>query len=625
MKSFTARAHLHSSLALAVAFLLGCSGSAAAYWNKDWTIRKKIIVNTTPKGAEISDPIGSTFVLIRLPEGVFQFGAAKEDGSDIRFIAEDDKTVLPFHLERYDPLMGEAFAWVKVPDVKPGAQTSFWMYYGNAGQSEPASDPKGTYDAETVLVYHFAERGAPANDSTKNANNAENAGTPVDGSMIGGGIRLGGAPVSIPASPTLQWNEGAAVTISAWVKPITLSPGARLLSRLEGTSGFAMGLDNGIPFVEVNGQRSAAGAPVEINTWHHLAAVAVGSKITLFLDGVEYGNLPAGLPALNSSILLGGENETALTGEMDELEIARVARPTGFVKFAAYNQGGEKSANLLSLGVDEQRHGWFSGGGGTLAVLFGSLTVDGWIVIAILAVMLLISWGVMVSKTRYLNAVSKGNAEFLKQWHQVAQDLTVLDQADNEGAKSLGGRVDSKRRVIRQGSVYRIYHIGVEEIRHRFDAGPKNSVKVLSAQSIEAIRASLDGGLVREQQRLNDKMVLLTIAISGGPFLGLLGTVIGVMITFAAIAAAGDVNVNAIAPGIAAALLATVAGLAVAIPSLFGYNYLITRIKNATSDMHVFIDEFVAKIAEFYRPRESDYLPRDVGYYDPRVGTETGA
>ena len=55
-------------------------------------------------------------------------------------------------------------------------------------------------------------------------------------------------------------------------------------------------------------------------------------------------------------------------------------------------------------------------------------------------------------------------------------------------------------------------------------------------------------------QRLNRLMVVLTIAISGGPFLGLLGTVVGVMITFAAIAASGDVNVNAIAPGIAAAL-----------------------------------------------------------------------
>lgn len=70
------------------------------------------------------------------------------------------------------------------------------------------------------------------------------------------------------------------------------------------------------------------------------------------------------------------------------------------------------------------------------------------------------------------------------------------------------------------------------------------------------------------------------------------------MITFAAIAASGDVNVNAIAPGIAAALVATVAGLAVAIPALFGYNYLGTRIKEISADMHVFVDEFVAKIAE---------------------------
>ena len=120
----------------------------------------------------------------------------------------------------------------------------------------------------------------------------------------------------------------------------------------------------------------------------------------------------------------------------------------------------------------------------------------------------------------------------------------------------------------------------------------------LTTQAVNAIRATMDGALVRELQKLNSQMVLLTIAISGGPFLGLLGTVVGVMITFAAIAASGDVNVNAIAPGIAAALVATVAGLAVAIPALFGYNYLGSRIKEISADMHVFVDEFVAKIAE---------------------------
>ena len=94
--------------------------------------------------------------------------------------------------------------------------------------------------------------------------------------------------------------------------------------------------------------------------------------------------------------------------------------------------------------------------------------------------------------------------------------------------------------------------------------------------------------------------VLLTIAISGGPFLGLLGTVVGVMITFAAIALSGDVNVNAIAPGTAAALAATVAGLSVAIPALFGYNWLNTRIKAISADNRVFVDEFVTRVAEQY-------------------------
>ena len=114
------------------------------------------------------------------------------------------------------------------------------------------------------------------------------------------------------------------------------------------------------------------------------------------------------------------------------------------------------------------------------------------------------------------------------------------------------------------------------------------------------MRATLHSGLVKETQNLNSNLVFLTIGIAGGPYLGLLGTVIGVMITFAVIAKSGQVEVNSIAPGIAGALLATVAGLAVAIPALFAYSYISSRIKDAISDMEIFIDEFVARIAEVY-------------------------
>jgi biopolymer transport protein ExbB len=129
----------------------------------------------------------------------------------------------------------------------------------------------------------------------------------------------------------------------------------------------------------------------------------------------------------------------------------------------------------------------------------------------------------------------------------------------------------------------------------------------LPGRSIQAIRASLDAGMVHENHKLTDGLVYLTISIAGGPYVGLLGTVVGVMITFAIIAKSGEVNVNSIAPGIASALLATVVGLIVAIPALFIYSYLNGRIKTVMANMQVFIDEFVAKMAEFYRPpNESD-------------------
>jgi biopolymer transport protein ExbB len=151
-------------------------------------------------------------------------------------------------------------------------------------------------------------------------------------------------------------------------------------------------------------------------------------------------------------------------------------------------------------------------------------------------------------------------------------------------------------------TLYRLYHHGVRELNKRIEGQTVSAQRsmVLSAQSTEAIRAAMDATMTRLQQSLSSQMVLLTIAISGGPFLGLLGTVIGVMITFAAIALSGDVNVNAIAPGTAAALAATVAGLSVAIPALFGYNWLNTRIKNINADNRVFVDEFVTRIAEQY-------------------------
>jgi len=594
---------------------IAASAQASSWWNSEWTARKKIVLDTTAAGAGVSDPVGSVPVLIRLYDGNFQFTGAQPDGSDLRFVADDNKTLLAFHLEKFDPLLNEAFVWVKVPDLKPGAQTIIWLYYANAsGKAGKAEDAKATYDGDTALVYHFAEHGQPAYDSTVSGSNGQNAGLPSDNAMIGTGLRLDGkTTVSIPPAPALFWTEGGAMTWTAWVKFGSPQPQAVFFSRRNGNKYFLIGADNGVPFAAVTyqgaGVRSGAASPVAPNSWHHLAVVASGEKINLYVDGESYTVLQAPLPALDGPIVLGGDGVGGLmntggffSGEIDELQISKIARSIGALKVAAMGQGKEGTAKFLTVGEDEHESSWLSGlKTGYIGVIVSSLSVDGWVVIGILAVMFAISSTVMIRKASYLNRIGKGNVQFLDEWSHVAADLSALENTGDNDAKNMSGRLGAKEhRAMMNTPLYRIYHIGIVEIQHRLSAGQSEADKVLSARSIQAIRATLDGGLVRETQRLNDKMVLLTIAISGGPFLGLLGTVVGVMITFAAVAQAGEVNVNAIAPGIAAALLATVAGLGVAIPALFGYNYLLTRIKVVTSDMHVFIDEFVSKLAEFY-------------------------
>jgi biopolymer transport protein ExbB len=591
----------------ALAMLL-VSCTAQAWWNGDFTLRKKIVVDTSSSGVPIDGTIGTVPVLVRLHDGDFRFTSAKPDGSDIRFVAEDDKTALSYHIEKFDALLDEALVWVKIPDLKAGAKTSIWLYYGNAGNPPKAEDTKGTYDADTVLVYHFSEHGQPAYDFTAGGNNALSAGTPNDSSLIGTGLRLDGKnAVTIPASPSMAWPAGGSITLSCWVKFAAPQAKAVVFSREAAGGAFKVGIDNGIPYLEVRGgggvQRTTAGNPIAAGTWTQIAVTASSSRITLYVGGDSYGALATPLPGLDGTSMIGGDSSGAsgFAGELDEMEISKSARDAGAIKFAAASQGGDTSSKLLSFGEDEQQKSWLNAfKGGYVGVIIGSLSVDGWVVIGILGIMCVISWLVMIAKASYINKVVKANAHFLKEWSHVANDLSVLEK----GSGAANGESDEERHGKSSGRaiapLYNIYHLGVHEVQSRLSADQTADSKVLSARSIQAIRATLDGGLIRETQKLNDKMVLLTIAISGGPFLGLLGTVVGVMITFAAVAQAGDVNVNAIAPGIAAALAATVAGLAVAIPALFGYNYLLTRIKAVSTDMHVFIDEFVTKLAEFY-------------------------
>lgn len=578
---------------------IGLPGAASAWWNEDWSLRKPVTVEAGAGGGAIATPIGRSPVLVRLHPGNFKFDAAKPDGSDLRVIAADDRTPLGFEIEKFDSLLGEAFLWVDLPDLAPGASTGFTLYYGNP--KAPALPAGHAFDADTVLVYHFAEHGAPARDSSAFANNAQSVAPSIDGALIGPGLRLtGAAPLTLPGSPSLAWGEDQALTWSAWVKPAALAANAAIYRRSDGGNGLVIGLDQGAPYVEVTraGQtaRSAAAPAIAAQSWHHLAVVAQAGAVTLFLDGAAVGSVAAALPALTGPATLGGEPAaTGFVGELDELEIAKVARPAGFLRLAALGQGPD-GAKLVRLGPDEETSSW---SGGYFAVILHSVTLDGWVVISILLLMSVASWAIMVDRARLLGRTERANQRFRAAFRAAAGDLTLLDGGTAAAARLAGGAEGAA--ALAASPLYRITCIAAEELKHRAGGGARP--RPLSAEALAAIRAALDAGQVREIQRLNRMMVLLTLAISGGPFLGLLGTVVGVMITFAAIAASGDVNVNAIAPGIAAALVATVAGLFVAIPALFGYNWLISRIKDVSADLQVFVDELVTRTAEAYHHR----------------------
>ena len=568
---------------------------AAAWWQTDWSYRKQITIDTTAKGANIPDSVGRVPVLIRLHSGNFSFADAMDNGTDLRFVAADDKTPLAFHIEQFDPLLGVAAAWVDVPDFPAGATKQIWLYYGNK-KATPGADAAGTFDADYALVYHFDDdKGSPAKDVTAYANNAQNAPAGIDeGAIIGKGARFAGTgAITVPASASLAVAAGGSFTFSAWVKPGAPQSRGGLYVRRDGAASLIVGLDQNVPFVEVSGLAPLRATQAVASGWSHIAATADGKTVTLYVNGRSVASAPGVLPALNTPTGIGGEPTAAggttssFAGEMDEVRISKVARPAGALLAEVFGEG--PNARLVTYGVDEKQSGM---GFGLFGVIVAHVTPDAWIVIGILGLMAVMSWFVIWTKGTYVGAVDKANDRFLAVYRRFGGDPFAIEKGSVNPAE--------KKRFTRS-SIWRIYHAAQQEMERR--AGQSGRL-VLDAEAIEVLRALMDAALIRENQRLARNMVLLTVSISGGPFLGLLGTVVGVMITFAAIAQSGDVNINAIAPGISAALLATVAGLAVAIPALFGYNYLIIRNKNVTANMNVFVDEFITRSAEIFKRQE---------------------
>lgn len=575
--------------------LVTAVGRADAWWDKKWQYREKIAFDLSEKGAGIKENLVDVPVLVRLHAGNFQFANAKKDGSDLRFVSADDKVPLKFHIEKFDPKQAIALVWVRVPQLAGGgSQDSIWLYYGNDA-SAPGQEPGATFDTGQVLVYHLGEDKDAPKDATSYANHAAAfAGTHGVPSVIGNGYSFkGGEKIVVQRSPSLNFAKG--FTFSAWVRIEGPQSDAHLFSWQDGGQSIVVGIDQDKPYLRVGSVVSEKKGSLTPKAWHHLAVTADSDKQfgTLYVDGKEAGsvNLKAALPSPAGEIAIGASmnGQNAFVGDLDEIQLASVARPAAWVAAAFAGQGAD--GKLTAYQQEESS----SGGEENLTIRLikvtaKSITFDGWLIIALCTIMLFLAAGVFINKFTRLQKIKRANDAFLESFNHL-HDPLELDQNDQS---------------FQHSNLFRIYQAGYDRIMNWVEKreGTEEDVS-LNNSAMNIFRAALDRANSDELRKMNAWMIVLTLGISGGPFWGLLGTVWGVMNTFASLAEAGEANLSAIAPGVASALACTLFGLLVAIPALFAYSFLIMHMKNLNVETRHFIEEYALRVEGFHGKEEA--------------------
>lgn len=220
-----------------------------------------------------------------------------------------------------------------------------------------------------------------------------------------------------------------------------------------------------------------------------------------------------------------------------------------------------------------------------LVYLWEQASPEAKIIIFCLFIFSIVAWTVMFTKATQMRRAKKLNlffaAEFKSQKH-------VLDMFD--------------RKLHVDGCpLFMVYEAGSVELNARLknNSGDERK-KYVSLKGIEHVKRTLENTVAQQSLKLESGLILLAIAVSGAPFLGLLGTVWGVMRTFGDIAQTGAASMAAMAPGVSAALVTTVAGLLVAIPSMFGYNWLVHNLRVLSVELDNFAQELISKMETEY-------------------------
>jgi biopolymer transport protein ExbB/TolQ len=232
-------------------------------------------------------------------------------------------------------------------------------------------------------------------------------------------------------------------------------------------------------------------------------------------------------------------------------------------------------------------------------------TTEGKITVIVLLLLSLFSWTIILTKFRQLMIARKATKKFFAAYTTTRDPLDI----QRKGEEFVGA------------PAYHLYIRGADELAYHLKNNPvqvlaikpvtdgehtntdilaRTTTTKVSMSSYEAIQVILEESAGAQAMALEKGMIVLSTAVAGGPFIGLLGTVWGVMSTFAGIAASNSASLTSMAPGVAAALVATVTGLLVAIPAMFAYNFMVTSIRAITQELDGFASRFANQMEHVY-------------------------
>lgn len=222
------------------------------------------------------------------------------------------------------------------------------------------------------------------------------------------------------------------------------------------------------------------------------------------------------------------------------------------------------------------------GHGFNLLDFFAQLGVMGKIILTVLVLFSVGSWSIMISKMLHLKKADQQSLHFLRIFHR----------------SNRFSEVNSATEKLKTAALVGIFQAGYAEIDAQIKAAAEATQataggKGYRIQSVKALERSLRRAVNIELASLSKGSSFLATTAAATPFIGLFGTVWGIMIAFSDIGATGSTSIVTVAPGIAEALINTAAGLAAAIPALIGYNYFAQRLRQSRSQMEDFCLEFI--------------------------------